>query len=139
MAHNEQEMANMDERSAEKALDSHVEDISHARTTTQMRSKSDDVSVWQSMMQHKLVGLVAMSAAFSASLDGYRECSAMRESIMKGVELTFYRDHTEWRYRFQQGVYPAVRNVWYNDHRWQVYLSLGRYSICWPDDRPSSE
>lgn len=65
-------MSMLDERSAGKALDSHVEDISQAGATMQMRSKSDDLSVWQSMVKHKLVGLVAMSAAFSASLDGYR-------------------------------------------------------------------
>lgn len=70
----------MDERMAEKALDSHVEDISHTGATAQMRSKSDDLSVWQSMLQHKFVGLVAMSAAFSASLDGYRKLFVYRDS-----------------------------------------------------------
>lgn len=38
-----------------------------------MRSKVDDFSVWQSVKQFKLVSLVAMAAAFSASLDGYRK------------------------------------------------------------------
>jgi hypothetical protein len=37
-----------------------------------MRSKVDDMTVWQSVKQFKLVSLVAMAAAFSASLDGYR-------------------------------------------------------------------
>lgn len=36
------------------------------------RSTTDDLSVWQSARQHKYLGLVAMAAAFSASLDGYR-------------------------------------------------------------------
>lgn len=38
-----------------------------------MRSKVDDLSVWQSIQQYKVVGFVAMAAAFSASLDGYRK------------------------------------------------------------------
>lgn len=38
-----------------------------------MRSKLDDLTVWQSVTRYKLVALVAMAAAFSASLDGYRQ------------------------------------------------------------------
>lgn len=37
-----------------------------------MRSDADDLSIWQSVRQYKLLGFVAMAAAFSASLDGYR-------------------------------------------------------------------
>lgn len=37
-----------------------------------MRSKADDLTVWQSIRRHKIVGLIAMTAAFCASLDGYR-------------------------------------------------------------------
>jgi hypothetical protein len=37
-----------------------------------MRSNADDLSIWQSVRQYKLLGVVAMAAAFSASLDGYR-------------------------------------------------------------------
>jgi hypothetical protein len=37
-----------------------------------MRSKVDDLSVWQSVRQYKVIGVVAMAAAFSASMDGYR-------------------------------------------------------------------
>lgn len=37
-----------------------------------MRSKSDDLSVWQSARRFKLVSGIAMCAAFCASLDGYR-------------------------------------------------------------------
>lgn len=72
--HDEQEKVDVDDPSNEKALDSHVEDVTPTGiiTTTQMRSKSDDASVWQSMMKHKVVGAVAMAAAFSASLDGYQ-------------------------------------------------------------------
>lgn len=40
-----------------------------------MRSKVDDLAVWQSVKQFKIVSLVAMAAAFSASLDGYRKAS----------------------------------------------------------------
>ena len=38
-----------------------------------MRAKADDLSVWQSVRRYKVVGLIAMAAAFCASLDGYRE------------------------------------------------------------------
>ncbi|KAJ3530958.1 hypothetical protein NM208_g9091 [Fusarium decemcellulare] len=37
-----------------------------------MRSKLDDLSVWQSVRKFKRVGCIAMLAAFSASLDGYQ-------------------------------------------------------------------
>jgi hypothetical protein len=37
-----------------------------------MRSREDDISVWQSVRRYKRVGLIAMAAAFCASLDGYR-------------------------------------------------------------------
>jgi SP family general alpha glucoside:H+ symporter-like MFS transporter len=37
-----------------------------------MRSNADDLSIWQSVRQYKSLGIVAMAAAFSASLDGYR-------------------------------------------------------------------
>ncbi len=43
--------------------------VNHA----QMRSKLDDLSVWESVKRQKLITIVAMSAAFSASLDGYRK------------------------------------------------------------------
>jgi hypothetical protein len=38
-----------------------------------MRSKADDLSVWQSVRLYKRVGFIAMAAAFCASLDGYRK------------------------------------------------------------------
>ncbi|OJJ44016.1 hypothetical protein ASPZODRAFT_122161 [Penicilliopsis zonata CBS 506.65] len=37
-----------------------------------MRAREDDLSVWQSVQRYKLVGVIAMAAAFSASLDGYQ-------------------------------------------------------------------
>ena len=39
------------------------------------RSKVDDIGVWQSIQRYRGVGFVAMAAAFSASLDGYRKFS----------------------------------------------------------------
>lgn len=38
-----------------------------------MRSKSDDLSVWEAVKRYKFVTLVGMAGAFSASLDGYRK------------------------------------------------------------------
>lgn len=43
----------------------------------QMRSKMDDLSVWESVKAYRLVTCVGMAAAFSASLDGYRESPAV--------------------------------------------------------------
>ncbi|KAE8154589.1 general substrate transporter [Aspergillus avenaceus] len=37
-----------------------------------MRSKADDLSVWQTVRRYRTVSLVAMTAAFSAALDGYQ-------------------------------------------------------------------
>lgn len=38
-----------------------------------MRSREDDLGVWQCVRRFKKVSLIAMTAAFSASLDGYRK------------------------------------------------------------------
>lgn len=38
-----------------------------------MRSREDDLGVWQCVRRFKTVSLIAMTAAFSASLDGYRK------------------------------------------------------------------
>ncbi|OAL54016.1 general substrate transporter [Pyrenochaeta sp. DS3sAY3a] len=37
-----------------------------------MRSRSDELSVWQAARRYKLLGAIAMAAAFSASLEGYQ-------------------------------------------------------------------
>ncbi|KAF4170822.1 hypothetical protein CNMCM8694_004089 [Aspergillus lentulus] len=37
-----------------------------------MFSKEDDLTVWQSVRRYRMVGVIAMAAAFSASLDGYQ-------------------------------------------------------------------
>ncbi|KAF2226018.1 MFS transporter [Elsinoe ampelina] len=37
-----------------------------------MRARDDDLSIWQSLLKHKLVVSIAMVAAFSAALDGYQ-------------------------------------------------------------------
>lgn len=38
-----------------------------------MRSPKDDLGVWECVRRFKTVSLIAMTAAFSASLDGYRK------------------------------------------------------------------
>ncbi|KAJ4328834.1 hypothetical protein N0V84_000621 [Fusarium piperis] len=43
-----------------------------AVTMPVMRSRFDDLGVWQSVRRYKHVGLIAMTAAFCASLDGYQ-------------------------------------------------------------------
>ncbi|KAL2823213.1 general substrate transporter [Aspergillus cavernicola] len=37
-----------------------------------MRSTLDDLSIWESLRRYKVVTMIAMAAAFSASLDGYQ-------------------------------------------------------------------
>lgn len=37
-----------------------------------MRSKEDSYGIWRTVLRHKRVGLIAMTAAFCASLDGYQ-------------------------------------------------------------------
>lgn len=37
-----------------------------------MRTKEDDLGIWQSVRRYKWVSALAMMAAFSASLDGYQ-------------------------------------------------------------------
>lgn len=37
------------------------------------RTQADELSIWQSLRQNKLLALIAMAAAFSASLEGYRK------------------------------------------------------------------
>ncbi|KAK7415760.1 hypothetical protein QQX98_005673 [Neonectria punicea] len=37
-----------------------------------MRSREDDLGVWTTVWRYKMVGAIAMSAAFSAALDGYQ-------------------------------------------------------------------
>jgi hypothetical protein len=43
-----------------------------------MKSSLDKMSVWQAAMAYKRVSLMCMAAAFSASLDGYRESRRCR-------------------------------------------------------------
>lgn len=48
-----------------------------------MRSREDDLGIWQCVLRFKNVSLIAMAAAFSASLDGYRKavgCDTTPES-----------------------------------------------------------
>ena len=48
-----------------------------------MRSKADDLTVWQSMQRYKRVGFIAMAAAFCASLDGYRKPFRISRSVVQ--------------------------------------------------------
>lgn len=47
----------------------------------QMRLKSDDLGIWESVLRHKFIMFVAMAAAFSASLDGYRKLNHSRQNL----------------------------------------------------------
>ena len=62
-----------------------IETVEHYATTQEMertiskgdlpvmRTKADDLTIWQSVRRYKRVSVLAMTAAFSASLDGYRK------------------------------------------------------------------
>ena len=53
---------------------SHQEDVMPTKSLGPiMRSREDDLGVWQCVRRFKIVSLIAMIAAFSASLDGYRK------------------------------------------------------------------
>jgi hypothetical protein len=84
MSHNKAPLANPHETMpTEKKVE--TENIEHYVTTGEMqrtiskggivlmRTKADDLTIWQSAKRHKRVSLLAMVAAFSASLDGYRK------------------------------------------------------------------
>jgi hypothetical protein len=40
-----------------------------------MRSNLDDLGIWEGLRRYKTVTMIAMAAAFSAALDGYRMLS----------------------------------------------------------------
>ncbi|CAK7221331.1 hypothetical protein SBRCBS47491_004491 [Sporothrix bragantina] len=45
---------------------------SHDSAGLLMRTKEDSLGIWATVLRHKRVGLIAMTAAFCASLDGYQ-------------------------------------------------------------------
>ena len=56
------------------------QNVSHVESTgpdgahlPQMRSQFDDIGIWQAVKSFKFVTFVAISAAFSVSLEGYRK------------------------------------------------------------------
>ncbi|KAI0483399.1 general substrate transporter [Xylariaceae sp. FL0804] len=49
-----------------------TDDAAARHTMPVLRSRLDDLTVWQSAKQYRLVTALAMGAAFSASLDGYQ-------------------------------------------------------------------
>jgi hypothetical protein len=51
----------------------HADENLKDQPPVQLMSHLDTLSVWQAVKVYKRVTLVAMLAAFSASLDGYRE------------------------------------------------------------------
>lgn len=50
----------------------HVEHHEEKGPVQQMRTKSDDLPIWETVKSYKLVTIMAFAASFSASLDGYR-------------------------------------------------------------------
>lgn len=71
--------------SSEPASKVEIENVEHYVTTEEMqrtiskgniplmRTQADNLTVWQSVKRYRRASLLAMIAAFSASLDGYRK------------------------------------------------------------------
>ncbi|KAL5357702.1 general substrate transporter [Aspergillus floccosus] len=77
MTHEPRDDVELEERKGNSERVEHAgtaEDIPSASkgTAPLMRSELDNLSVWQSVRRYKNVALIAMFAAFSASLDGYQ-------------------------------------------------------------------
>lgn len=63
-----------DKREKVEVLPAPVDDMHPSKGNIPlMRSRADDLPIWQTLWRYKAIGLIAMAAAFSASLDGYRE------------------------------------------------------------------
>lgn len=112
-----------------------------------LRSSFDDLSVWQSVRRFKYVGSIAMVAAFSASLDGYRKSGLEHHRSLMDLDgvaakkrtawLTYTpRDQPERRNRIEQGLHPTIRRPGHHDHRRQIHLGVGRDPVRRPDHRP---
>lgn len=66
------------EKTATTRLEHLQSDVSPMEAGRTLRTKDDDLTVWETLKKHRLVVLIAMAAAFSASLDGYRKRQAFR-------------------------------------------------------------
>lgn len=62
-----------------------------------MRSNLDNLSIWESLRRYKVVTMIAMAAAFSASLDGYRT----NTTNTKRAWTNRRRNQSEWRRRIE--------------------------------------
>lgn len=62
-----------------------------------MRSKADDLSIWQTARLYKRVGFIAMAAAFCAALDGYRKLFLhfliKKAKLIRGLADPSYPNH----------------------------------------------
>lgn len=65
-------IADVNERNMKTKI-SHEEHQEKKGPVQQMRTKSDDLPIWETIKTYKLVTLLAFAASFSAALDGYRE------------------------------------------------------------------
>lgn len=64
-----------------------------------MRSSEDDLSIWRTARRFKLTSTIAMAAAFSASLDGYRTFLAVCH--VRIINMAIGRDQPQWRHRLE--------------------------------------
>jgi hypothetical protein len=74
IAHAPQEMSIADASVHDGKVESaHVEHQQEKGPIQQMRTKSDDLPILETISKYKLVTLLGFVASFSASLDGYRK------------------------------------------------------------------
>jgi hypothetical protein len=67
------DISKADSKNIEHSSSHRGDDIPKKNMGPIMRSREDDLGVWQCVRRFKHVSLIAMTAAFSASLDGYRK------------------------------------------------------------------
>jgi hypothetical protein len=108
----------------------HVDGNLKEQQPVQLTSHLDTLSVWQAVRVYKRVTLVAMVAAFSVSLDGYR---SSKQSQAVDHPLIQFRDQPERFDRCQQGFLAASEpKLNYNPG---LRVGLGRHPISWTSPR----
>lgn len=105
-----------------------------------MRSKEDDLSIWQTVRRYKLVSIMAMAAAFSAALDGYRMALLLYPRFAEVQligHLHYARDQSQWWACLQYRIHPTDGQTRNNSHRRPVCLRLEWPSVFWSGGWPS--
>lgn len=108
-------------------VETHGDDTKRDVHHQPIRTDQDNLGVLAAVKQYKRVAAICMLAAFSASLEGYRECQLHAQDLQW---LTRRRGQLERINHLQQGIHPYI--VWSRrqNQSWSLCFGLGRYSIC---------